>query len=100
MKNLVDKINESKTNINLGDAVDNVIISNSGSMAELGPVVANYFAKNTKAKLYVFDCESGDITEIKDPKEYTVGGPHSNNLQAVEKFYKSHLGDLTIFVQN
>ena len=81
--------------------VDNIIISGCGSMYEAGINVGSKLLNTFKtAKLWVYDADNDKVVPLDNIGKYNANGPHDNLLGGVADFYKKHLGELTIFVQN
>jgi methylmalonyl-CoA mutase cobalamin-binding subunit len=82
--------------------VDNIIISGCGSMHNENVINVIKSLKNNfkNANLYVYDGDKDEVIPLKDINDFKANGPHNNNLSGIAKFYKDHLGEITIFIQN
>ena len=62
--------------------------------------IQDLFEFYNKPNLYLLD--GNKITEFDSPRELIkmLGGGHNCSFDALNDFYKEHLGELTIFIQN
>ena len=70
-------------------------------MSEDGKKIATDLMKlYSNANLFQYDEGNEEIISLNDLSDYKPHGPHSNKFEAISEFYKEHLGEMTIFVQN
>ena len=101
MKSLDYSINEGKraSRVRTTNGV-NLIIGCSGSMTDGINDIQDIYNFYNKPNLYLLDGDK--ITEFDSVRDLIemLGGSHSCSFDALNKFYKKHIGELNIFIQN
>lgn len=98
MKSLVDSINEaSRTR---GEDVVNLIIGCSSSMHFAFNDIQDIYDFYNKPNLYLLD--GNKITKFSSVQELvkSLRGGHSCSFDELKDFYKEHIGELNVFIQN
>ncbi len=98
MKSLVDSINEAGRT--RGTDVVNLIVGCSSSMHFSVNDIEDIYDFYNKPNLYLL--ESNKITKFNSVRELVkslIGG-HNCSFDELKNFYKEHIGELNIFIQN
>lgn len=101
MKSLINSINESMRASRARTTNDvNLIVGCSVSMTDAINDIQDIYNFYNKPNLYLLD--GNTITEfdsVRDLIEMLDGG-HNCSFDTLNKFYKKHIGELNIFIQN
>lgn len=101
MKSLIDTINEGMRASRVRATNDvNLIVGCSGSMTDAINDIQDIYDFYNKPNLYLLD--GNKITEFDSVRDLIemLGGSHSCSFDALNKFYKEHIGELNIFIHN
>ena len=86
----------------IANQINNIIISNSGSMNNKNVIniIKNLQNNFATANLYVYDNTKDEVIPLDDISNFNPGGRHNSKLSGLVKFYEDHVGEITIFIQN
>lgn len=101
MKSLINSTNEGMRASRVRTKNDvNLIVGCSGSMTDAINDIQDIYNFYNKPNLYLLD--GNEIIEFDSVRDLIemIGGSHSCSFDTLNKFYKKHIGELNIFIQN
>lgn len=101
MRSLIDTINEAgrASRVRVTNDV-NLIVGCSGSMTGAISDIQDMYDFYNKPNLYLLN--GNKITKFNSVHDLIemLGGGHNCSFDALNNFYKEHIGELNIFIQN
>ena len=98
MRNIEDLLNEAVNN----STPVNIILNGSGSMSDKDMIesIKKVSKQFSNANLFVYDTTNDEVALLNSINEFKPNGPHNNKLGGLNKFFKDHIGENTIFMTN